>query len=130
MCTLEDGFKLCTCDEKLTASNIGWILKRTNATLPLHHRKGRAVLPRYNQQAQVLQALILENLNDKNCFDFDYIPRENDYICIKAKASNKTESQWFGYRFQRNCWQVDSSDSLAAWKTQLEEYKNGVVRAT
>ncbi|OJJ17901.1 hypothetical protein BKI52_29010 [marine bacterium AO1-C] len=127
MCNIQDGFKLCTCDEKLATSDIGWVLKRTNADLPLHHRKGRAVMPRYNQQEKDLQALILENLNQYNCFDFDYTPHENDYVRIRAKASNRTESQWFAYRFQRNRWVVDQSDSLAAWKTQLEAYKNGII---
>ena len=127
MCDIKDGFKLCTCDEKLAAQDIDWVLKRTNPELPLVHRKGRAIMPRYNAKEQDIQSLILKNLNTQNCFDFDYTPQPNDYVRIRAKVANKTEYQWFAYRFQRDQWQIDQTDSLAAWKTQLEPLKNGVV---
>lgn len=127
MCDIKDGFKLCTCEEKLHIQEIGWVLKRTNDTLPLAYRKGRAVIPRYNANEKELQTLILNNLNSRNSFDFDYTPHDNDLITIKARANDKSECQWYAYRFQRNKWNIDTSDSLAAWKTQLEKFKEGIV---
>lgn len=125
MCSITDGFKLCTCHDKLLAQEVGWTLQRSNAELPLHHRKGKATRPHYNHPEQELQQLILANLNAGNCFDFAYVPQENDYIRIKAKANDTLQMKWYGYRYLRNEWRIDSSDSLAGWKTQLEDFKDG-----
>lgn len=126
MCNIKDGFKLCTCDNNLPAEDASWILRRSNPNLPLHHRKGRAAIPRYNGDEKELQNLILRNLNTGNSFDFDYTPQENDYV--KIKGTNTSQSKWYGYRYQSNQWHIDTSDSLAGWKTQLEDYGEGKIR--
>ncbi|EAY24973.1 hypothetical protein M23134_03687 [Microscilla marina ATCC 23134] len=85
-------------------------------------------MPRYNTQEQQLQTLILNHLNAGSCFDFDYAPQVDDYLRIKGKVSDNTPEKWFGYRYSsKNQWHIDSSDSLAGWKTQLEELEKGKI---
>lgn len=131
MCNIKDGFRLCTCaieESTPTADAIGWELKRVNLNLPLHHRKGKAVIPRYNTSEQSLQTLILDNLNKGNCFDFDYSPQANDYLKVKGSTAHNN-AKWFRYCYsdKKQQWQIDTSDSLAAWKTQLESLNQGKI---
>ena len=127
MCDIKDGFRLCSCDDQLAEKDISWVLKRNNPELPLHYRKGRAVMPRYSNEEKNLQVLILENLNNSNCFDFEYSPQVNDFVRIRGKAGEALQEQWYGYRYTDNQWAIDNTDSLAGWKTQLEDYKGGRI---
>lgn len=126
MCNIKDGFKLCTCS---SSAAIGWELKRANPHLPLKHRRGKTVMTRYNASEQALQTLILDNLNQGNCFDFDYTPQDNDYLRIKGQAANSDAPKWYRYRYQskKQQWQIDTTSSLAAWKTQLEGLEKGEI---
>jgi hypothetical protein len=130
MCNIKDGFKLCTCATTATPpSSIGWELRRTNPHLPLQHRKGKTAMIRYNTSEQALQTLILDNLNQSNCFDFDYTPQDNDYLRIKGQTTQSDTAKWFRYRYngKKQAWQIDTTSSLAAWKTQLEALEQGKV---
>lgn len=126
VCNIKDGFKLCTCSP---SAAIGWELKRTNPHLPLQHRRGKAVMTRYNASEQALQTLILDSLNQGNCFDFDYTPQDNDYLRIKGQATSSDTTKWYRYRYysKKQQWQIDTTSSLAAWKTQLEGLEKGKV---
>ncbi|WP_299465192.1 hypothetical protein [uncultured Microscilla sp.] len=127
MCNINDGFRLCTCQtENNPTFEIEWVVKRSNPFLPLQHHRGKAVVPHYNTQEQQLQTLLLNNLNAGNCFDFDYTPQTNDYLYIKGKISSNAEEKWFSYRYSnKRQWQIDSGNSLAGWKTQLEGLEKG-----
>ncbi len=120
MCQFNDNFKLCSCDaEELNAEEIDWILERINPENPLRHRRGKASIPRYNQEEQQQLDAIVSILNQRNCFDFDFQAMENDRLRLKINQ------QFYAFRFQEGQWELDKSTILHAWRTQLEPYKSG-----
>ena len=120
MCDLNEGFKLCSCDaELLKHEELDWYLDRVNPKLPLQHRKGRAAIPRYSTEQEVCLEEILKQLNNRNCFDFEYQPVKDDRLSVKV------QDKWFAYRYSGKSWGQDFSTSLEAWRSQLERHKEG-----
>lgn len=123
MCDLQNGFKLCACDEKkLEQKDIGWGLQRVAPNRTITYRKGRAAVQKFNIKEEDLRNKIMQELNAQNCFDFEFEPQENDRLQIRYKENN-----WFAYRYQKGQWQKDNSTSLDGWRSLLENHKNGVL---
>lgn len=125
MCSIHEGFKLCSCEGEINfdAEGIYWILSRINPAKELVQRKGKVVLPRYNAQEEDQRTLILTELNKQNCFDFDFTPRLNDFLKITIEFKN--HSQRYCFQYTNNQWIVNSCDNLQGWKSQLDRWKSG-----
>lgn len=130
MCDLDKEFKLCTCaGEKLEIDDIDWILYRVDNSLPILHRKGKVKIQEYTNKEEKTKDKIVEELNDRNCFDFDFEPRTDDFIRmrIKKKALGKGDV-WAAFRFGDHKWRKDASSSLAGWRSQLFKFNNGKIK--
>ena len=126
MCDLSKNFKLCSCDgDKLPLEKVGWILERKNETLPNRYLKGKVAKDFTSTHEQQLKILIEEQLNQKNCFDFDYSPMEDDLLKIKRKKEGPI--RWYIYRFVKGLWQKDESTGLDGSRSKHQYYKNGTV---
>lgn len=122
MCKLNQGFKLCNCDEaELSDQEIDWQLERFNQKLPIEYRKGKAAIPRYSEEEHTQIQTITNELNQANCFDFEYEANENDRLSLRVK------DKYYAFRFQKGQWQLDKSTSLDTWRSQLEKYKKGKI---
>ena len=128
MCDLNDGFKLCSCEdvETLKKEEICWELKRINPEKTLYHKRGRAAVPHFSSKDNEVIEKIVKELNYRNCFDFDFEAQENDYLRLKVNIDNK--EKWFAFRFMDKEWNLDKSTSLASWKTQLIAFKDGKLK--
>ena len=85
MCDIKDGFKLCTCKgkEQKDLGDLSWILeKRNNSIIPKCDIVGSVIMPTYSTEEKDTITLILQNLNQRNCFDFRYRPKESDVITL------------------------------------------------
>ena len=126
MCNLKDGFKLCTCkDGQKPQTHYTWELKRRNPALEQYYLKGDAMFPFYEAEEKTIRQKILTALNNRNCFDFDYQPQKDDWLNI---SNPKLPTGYFEFRYQNKQWEIDTSDDLAAWKTQLEPLQKGKLR--
>jgi hypothetical protein len=125
MCSIEDGFRLCTCAEKINfdAEGIYWMLSRVNPSKELKHIKGKSIIPHYDAKEQDTRLFILAELNSRNCFDFPFEPQENDFL--KIFVEQKKNPQKYCYQYTQHKWIVNSCDNLQGWKTQLDQWKTG-----
>ncbi|CAA6809794.1 MAG: Unknown protein [uncultured Aureispira sp.] len=125
MCTLSQGFKLCSCDgDKLATTEIGWILKRRDQHKKISAIKGKPFVYQMNTSEKQLKAETVQALNQRNCFDFDYQPKEDDFLQIKTGENNL----WLAFRYQKGLWKADSSTKFSSWRQQLEMQEEGFVR--
>ena len=128
MCKLEDGFKLCTClDEKGIEADSDafiWQLRRVNPRRPERMLIGKCLPNILTQNDEDLRIKILEQLNQRDCFDFDYSPQQDDQLTIELKNNN-----YLSYRYsnQSNSWEADKSGVFAVWKSRLEQFDNGKI---
>ena len=104
---------------------MGWILERKNEALPNRYLKGKVAKDFTSTHEQQLKILIEEQLNQKNCFDFDYSPMEDDLLKIKRKKEGPI--RWYTYRFIKGLWQKDESTGLDGSRSKHQYYKNGIV---
>lgn len=124
MCNLSKGFKLCSCDgDKLAASEIGWVLKRRDNNKEISSIRGKPFIYQMNLSEKQLKAHTVQQLNERNCFDFEYQPQEDDFLTIKAGENNF----WMAFRYQKGLWQEDESTKFNTWRQQLDHYKKGIV---
>ncbi|WMX13849.1 MULTISPECIES: hypothetical protein [unclassified Aureispira] len=124
MCNLNQGFKLCSCDsDQLTPDEIGWILERKNAVKQASSLRGKPFIYKMNQSEQALKSEVVQQLNQRNCFDFDYQPQEDDFLRIRG---NK-KSFWMAFRYQQGRWEEDESTKFNRWRQQLENYNKGII---
>ena len=78
MCNIIDGFKLCTCNDKVDKSKPHWILERLikkEDTIRDDVLIG-ILSPYYANNIKT----ILSELNNGNPFDFEYKPEDNDML--------------------------------------------------
>ena len=78
MCNIIDGFKLCTCSDKVDKSKPHWILERLikkEDTIQDVVMIG-ILSPNYANNIKT----ILNELNNGNPFDFEYNPKDNDML--------------------------------------------------
>ena len=129
MC-LGDEFKLCSCDaDKLSEDEIGWVLERIDQTIvrPRNEKKGKCRAP---PSSTAQQLSVVEELNSRNCFDFELCSDASYLLKVRLPDSNT----W--HRFTRfpssspdgaGVWQHDRSTGFAGWRAQLVKDSSGVV---
>ncbi|MCP4520303.1 MAG: hypothetical protein GY827_01180 [Cytophagales bacterium] len=124
MCSIEEGFKLCTCGEEkeLATEKIIWELRRVNPEKPQRVIRGKIAARNFSEKEQNEIKFIESELNTRNCFDFDYIPQENDYLIVIIDNKQK-----YTYSFKKE-WKYQRSPKFFKWKSQLEDYKKGKVK--
>jgi len=126
MCDLSQGFKLCSCDaDKLATSEIGWVLKRRDQHKNVPTIKGKPFVYQMNLNEKQLKANTVQQLNQRNCFDFDYKPQEDDFLNIKAGENNF----WMTFRYQNGRWHEDTSTKFSSWRQQLGRLQEGIIEA-
>lgn len=119
MCQIADDFLLCSCNEtELTDPD--WILERRDPDRQQQHLRGRAMMPRFNNEEQSMQAVVIAGLA-RGCFDFDYTPTSGDVLRLRLAE------RWYRFRYDSG-WKVDRSTSLTGWRTQMVPLQQGKVR--
>ena len=125
MCDLTQDFILCSCgEEDLPNEKIGWILKRKNEALEYMTSKGMPALNFLTEDQKEVKTSIVQRLNASNCFDFDYEPKNDDFLRIR---SNENKKSWYAFRFYYGEWIEDDSTSYSGWRSQLENHKTGKI---
>ena len=126
MCSVEEGFILCVCDE--LSEKIDWKLERRDLSKPIEHLRGRTVLPRYSEKEMDIIQFICTDLNKRNCFDFAYVKSEGDVLSIGISDTVEHIKKWFRFRVVGNVWVQDRSSSLDGWRRQMVTDKSGFVQ--
>lgn len=68
---------------------------------------------------ELTKEFVLEELNSRNCFDFEYIPHEGD--CLSIHANNHWDFLSFIYR--EGVWVADQYDCFYVRTEKMEEGK-------
>jgi hypothetical protein len=81
MCTTNEGFKFCTCDDINKAEYVWWLTRYlgNDENGPV----GSIVPPAHDLGQGLTNGHILQLLNEGKAFDFDYRPVERDSLCIR-----------------------------------------------
>lgn len=104
MCSLKDGFKLCSCNNgDIDYSKPYWILKRAYSHgMQLNEWLiGESSIPYTTMMVD--EDLLIRSLNSRNVFDFDYSPREGDKLYLYFPAEkyliHYSNGSWFMENF-------------------------------
>ena len=100
MCIIDATLKLCTCSDKIDTSQPHWRLYRKTIIQPdfeLHPVGKVSYL-----EASLGSDMLIHELNQRNCFDFDYEPLKDDKLIINL-ITEKLEFVFKNYR-----WEVDT----------------------
>ena len=110
MCEPKEHILFCTCNPYLDPHRADWVLKRLNRRLFGETRKrllfddGREINIKLRNEA------IVHDLNHFNCFDFEYIPQEDDYLDI-----NLSYLETYHFYFINGKWTCDEDGSRAQY---------------
>ena len=77
MCSINQGFKLCSCKGKPDKNKPYWKLSRKDPNREILLLVGESMSP-YNQPPK--RKTIANELNKGVAFDFDFVPREYDLL--------------------------------------------------
>lgn len=119
MCTIDQGFRLCTCAEVITKPD--WVLERLDESISERYLIGQSKLLRFTANEKEAQELVVAALNEGHCFDFPYEARDRDVLTIKLGTKN------LRFRRDEGRWDVDSSDHLSSWRCQMVEQQRGKI---
>lgn len=116
MCDFKNGFILCKCtNTKNTVHNkksrrnklnpsreYNWILNKYVGRSS-EMEMGRYELPVNDLKDGLTADVVLHELNEKNCFDFDYTPHEGDNLVL----ANKPDQIRMEFIFKSGKWRED-----------------------
>lgn len=126
MCNFKNGFILCKCDDTDAATsnteekNIEyiWTLYRYLGKSSKNVR-GKYMMPQSEIGAGLTGDFVLQALNDRNCFDFDYQPSEGDNLKITAENQYKR----LEFIFRKGNWVEDHYVPFDTLKEEIEKGK-------
>jgi hypothetical protein len=134
MCDFENGFILCSCkenskpntqnkkshsDKNVDKETYRWTLSRFIGTFEAI-LEGMFEPPSHDLGAGLTEEWVLLNLNDRNCFDFDYTPQEGDLLSFsKGRPWN-----YMSFVFRQGSWIFDKYDEFS---TKLEKVADGEI---
>ena len=140
MCDFEDGFILCTClpenqpvvhnknsrryknSPEATIAGYRWTVARFVGTFePM--MEGMYELPAKDLGKGLTTEWVLLNLNDRNCFDFEYTPEEGDNLTMRSEVSYNHLS----FIFRQGVWEEGQYDGFS---TTLEKKSTGKINPT
>jgi len=136
MCKIElETIKFCSCPENLdlnkttNASNYLWILDRV-VGLDTSGMLGLTMLPT-DQLDHLIPEFIVQELNSKHLFDFEYEPQENDQLRIERIDRSKTRKneylfgEYLEFHYYNGQWLIGG---VSPFMYHLENYKNGKIK--
>ena len=126
MCNPKYQFKLCTCNDN-SSSKARWFLRRFNDSdwFNMEQGKGRCFHPKYTNINESTGQEIFEELNNNNCFDFEFIPEEGDILNIILSISG--EELPYEFIYQANKWSMENSISSHLNKQYI--IKRGTIKS-
>lgn len=117
MCEISNKLKLCTCADTEDLENF-WELHIYHEEQEVHV-VGMPMLPvMMSPQDFRNKELFLQYLNEGNCFDFPYTPKEKDRLLIALKPSEGQPSDFDseyifnGYSYNGQQWQHEEYDTF------------------
>jgi len=134
MCKELDTIKFCSCSENIDLnknkndSNYIWILDRV-IDLDRSGLMGMTMLPT-DQLDDLIPEFIVQELNSKNLFDFEYEPKENDRLRIERIDRSKTREneylfgEYLDFHFFNGQWLIGG---VSPFMYKLENYKKGKI---
>ena len=82
MCEIFKEYKLCTCSDKIDKTKPYWVLNK--GALKNKEKdvfiEGTLIYSKDEINKELKEEKLLEDLNSKNIFDFDYHPLKNDIL--------------------------------------------------
>lgn len=125
MCLNTNTFKLCSCaGEKMPSNEIGWILERIDKNKAVRKIMGKPFFPPRDAVVETLSSTLTQQLNIRNCFDFDYRPQKHDRLALRVP---ETADSWIYFQFNGKKWIEDSSTKFSTWRQKLIPYQEGKV---
>ncbi len=141
MCDFDKGFILCTCKDKPIVHNKNSRrYKKEQANVPTLYRwylsafngyiseeiegapmmEGIYEFPAENIGKGLTEEWVLLNLNDRNCFDFDYTPQEGDNLVINADQKSWI---YLSFIFRNQRWEIGHYEPFDSIRTMKIEGK-------
>jgi hypothetical protein len=121
MCENTSRLKFCTCAE-LSDSNKNdnsyyWTLSRL-VGLKQEHLIGKVLGPTHDLGNGITTDAITQLINEGNCFDFEYIPSENDTLSISRRSDNY---RYFTLIYRNNQWREGQNPSFISITETIAE---------
>lgn len=138
MCNIQEGFKLCTCGvtKKPTQqrrsfnpldkspripTSFQWTLFQRDPSPP-PPRKGLANLQMLTDSDKSNIEFVEQELNQRDCFDFEYGPIEGDYLHFQQDGP---PHKFFAFTFLAGKWQQITPN---AFRNGLKQEKEGAIK--
>ncbi|MFA0467362.1 hypothetical protein AB4524_10715 [Vibrio breoganii] len=107
MCTPNDKLTLCTCGEEIDLSKPHWKLSRRNPIQSIDRWEELGSFA-FDSEMEINDELVTEQINTRNCFDFEYQPQDGDVLYLQLHKSthslkySKDRQQWISELYTFN----------------------------
>ena len=125
MCEVFQEYKLCTCSDKIDKKKPYWVL---NKGVPKKDERETSILGTliYSEDLilkEITEERLLQDLNSKNIFDFDYRPSENDILKLFDGKFN------YHFNHSNNEWRIFDKSPFSDEKHlfKLRQKKKGFI---
>jgi len=118
MCDVNGPFKLCTCSEKINKKKPYWVLERVSSNL-------KDMIPTmigmFPSEYEFNIDLIINQLNNKKPFDFNYHPKQKDTLTLNF------ESDTFHVIYTNGKWR-DFYDYVGLNESDKQNKSEGIIQ--
>ena len=118
MCDLNGPFKLCTCSNKIDKEKPYWVLERMTSNLK---DMIPPIIGMFPDNYDFNIDFILNELNNKNPFDFEYYPKQKDCLTLNF------DSEIFHFIYTNGVWR-DFYDYVGLEDLDKELKSEGIIK--
>lgn len=127
MCTLSNEIKLCSCGDKDLPPDNMWILRANSIQEHqivgefIGHPEAESETEKWNYN------MLLDKLNSKNLFDFDYVPKKGDELEIRICPDNGRKEKLVFYFYFTKRWTTEMT--MIFWKKSRIKHRGTIDNA-
>lgn len=109
MCKVSKELKLCSCGGEVSEADLArldnhWMYERLGTGEQTLLKLGEAVI-HIDEVERLNLARLREILNERNCFDFELVPKENDRLHLWFTFKESPNKKHFEFKYEEGAWQ-------------------------
>jgi hypothetical protein len=127
MCNSNKKLFFCSCqtsDKPSETAKYIWTLDHYIGSKPTN-KMGKILGPSAQLGAQLNRAAVIEEMNRRHCFDFDYTPQEQDRFYCSIGADGEAYA-YFSLLYKNGQWQAGNYAPFG--RTISEQFAKGKVK--
>lgn len=130
MFDVKEGFMFSnSVDGNSKLEEYDWRISRMDSDAKKVSNRAKTVKEEFNENEEATIKKLLNDLNSRVCFGFEFQPETDDRLEVKSYISKRfaNKFRWYPFRYANGQWALDTSSEFEGWRSQLKKLIKGTI---